>query len=508
MTTDPFTLVALASTGSLVSGLLAVAALMFFARRPLAFAQTTGRTVFLLRQDRVIDASDAARDILDGLGPDGWTARRLVAWLSDIFPDLPARLARTDQPRDGAMIGRDGISRLSLNSEGDCLRLFLTDDGNERVQIDRIFHNAIQTELETLRAVADTLPMPIWKRDADGRILWVNRAYMDLADTEESAPEWPPAPLFELAKATPGQAQRVQLGNHWYECTVTGPGDSPIISAVPVDELVAAKTALETFKQTMSQTFAHLTVGLAIFDRERRLAVFNPALLDLTTLPIDVLIAKPSLEAFLDALRARQMMPEPRDYGTWRDKIGDVERAAQDGTHSELWHLPGGRTYRITGRPQADGAFALLFEDITAEIGLTRRFRAEIETTNAVIDALPDAIAVFDAGGTLTVANRAYDRLWGTASQDSPTAISLADAQTSWQERARVPALEDLIEPAAPNGPPPTAEAEMDDGRRLILTVNRLAGGATMVRFTAPVAAVSKIMPTRGRTRMEDRLEA
>ncbi|QFU10134.1 Sensor protein DivL [Rhodobacteraceae bacterium THAF1] len=506
--TDPITLVALAAAGSVLVALSAIFLLIRFGLRPAAFPEVSGRTVFLLRQDRVIDASQAGSDILDGLGPDGWTAQRIVGWLSELFPELPTHLSQKNTPRSGALIGQDGISRLKLAADGDCLRLTLTNDGNERVQMDRILHNAIQTELETLRSMTDTLPIPVWKCDASGRILWVNRAYMDLADAADLSSQWPPAPLFDLNGAVPGQVRRLQLNGRWFDCTVSGIKDGPVVSAVPVDDLVAAKNALETFKQTMSRTFAQLMVGLAIFDHERRLAVFNPALLDLTKLPIDVLIAKPSLESFLDALRARQMMPEPRDYGTWRDKIIDVETAAQNGTYSELWHLPGGRTYRITGRPQTDGAFALLFEDITAEIDLTRRFRAEIETTNAVIDALPDAIAVFDATGTMTVSNQAYDHLWGTATQDRIDTVSLSEAQRTWCARAEIPNIEDLIAQTVEASARPAADVRMDDGRRLTVSVQKLVGCATMIRFVQHSAAISTIMPARAHAQIESRLKA
>ena len=62
------------------------------------------------------------------------------------------------------------------------------------------------------------------------------------------------------------------------------------------------------------------------------------------------------------------MMPEPKDYRSWRQQMSDLEAAAQNGTYEETWALPTGQTYRVTGRPHPDGAVALLFEDISAEV--------------------------------------------------------------------------------------------------------------------------------------------
>ena len=53
--------------------------------------------------------------------------------------------------------------------------------------------------------------------------------------------------------------------------------------------------------------------------------------------------------------------------------------AATDGRYQETWSLENGQTYSIRGRPHPDGATAFLIEDITAEVTLTRNFRAELE---------------------------------------------------------------------------------------------------------------------------------
>jgi len=53
--------------------------------------------------------------------------------------------------------------------------------------------------------------------------------------------------------------------------------------------------AQRNFVQTLTKTFAQLSIGLAIFNRERQLVLFNPALIDLTALPADFLTGRPHL---------------------------------------------------------------------------------------------------------------------------------------------------------------------------------------------------------------------
>ena len=166
-----------------------------------------------------------------------------------------------------------------------------------------------------------------------------------------------------------------------------------------------------------TKTFADLPTGLAIFDRERNLQLFNPALIDLTGLSAGFLTGRPTLFDFLDKLRDARMVPEPKDYRSWRQQMNNLEAAAATGHHVETWSLPGGQTYRVTGRPHPDGAVAFLFEDITSEISLTRKFRAELTLGAHVLDGLEDALAVFSPSGQMLLSNRSYVALWGEKSE-------------------------------------------------------------------------------------------
>ena len=80
------------------------------------------------------------------------------------------------------------------------------------------------------------------------------------------------------------------------------------------------------------------------------------------------------------------MVPEPKDYRSWSNQMNSLEAAAASGHHVGIWSLPGGQTYRVTGRPHPDGAVAFLFEDITSEISLTRQFRADLSLGAEVLE--------------------------------------------------------------------------------------------------------------------------
>ena len=50
-------------------------------------------------------------------------------------------------------------------------------------------HEHLSSRIEATRAFLDALPMPVWMRNAQGRIEWVNRAYagaVEAADAEDA----------------------------------------------------------------------------------------------------------------------------------------------------------------------------------------------------------------------------------------------------------------------------------------------------------------------------------
>ena len=89
-----------------------------------------------------------------------------------------------------------------------------------------------------------------------------------------------------------------------------------------------------------------------------------------------------------------------------------LEDQAVDGSFCETWSLPSGVTFRVTGRPHPDGAIAFLFEDISAEMSLTRRFNAEIELSHAALDGLDEAILLVNTSGVVAFSNDAYREMW------------------------------------------------------------------------------------------------
>lgn len=276
-------------------------------------------------------------------------------------------------------------------------------------------------ELEVLQQVSDSLPYPVWKTDGSGAVVWQNAKYSSLQRQFTYGSENLATKIFNLPqRQVVSKETRIKLDltsgaePEWYNVVHCALDDGTIYHALPLDELVKlvkTEDAQRDFVQTLAKTFAQLSTSLAIFNRDRQLALFNPALVDLTGLSVSFLSPRPTIDSFFDALRENRRMPEPKNYKTWRHRMADLISAAETGQFEETWSLETGQTYRVTGRPHPDGAIAFLLEDISTEVLLTRNFRAELEMGQSLVDTFDDALAVFSHAGVLTFSNKAYELL-------------------------------------------------------------------------------------------------
>lgn len=493
---NPSVSIFLALIGGVLSVLLAMAAIRWSDRRvrpALLAADLVEPCIFLYRADRLVDATPPARSILAGCSGDSLPA--LKSWLAQRFDDLAGLDTVAQSGGTVALNGHSGTgsSRMRLLAEETAdgsLRLTLVRPDSEAsgIIVDSLSQQAMEEELALLRGIVESAPMLILRRDLQDSVVWANATYLDAAvQDNQKAVTWPlPEVLVNDANrdgASGMQRAHIRTAGdvHWFDCYHRSDDAGTTTFAFPADTEVQAEQSLREFLQTLTKTFADLPIGLAIFDRERQLQLFNPALIDLTGLSAGFLTSRPSLYSVLDQLRELRMVPEPRDYRSWRKQITTLESAASAGHHVETWSLPGGRTYRVTGRPHPGGAVAFLFDDITSEITLTRKFRAELTLGSQVLDGIGQALIVFNTVGQVVMSNAPYDAIWG------PPPDRLSDAlriwQGEWDEAPGLHALEQAL-----------AGDTLDESERGVLfgldgkgvigwTVTALPGGKRMVRF-------------------------
>jgi PAS domain-containing protein len=413
---------------------------------PIRYTFADGRLLSEVREDDPFLAPDIDRH---------YAPTALSEAMATLHPDLPDRIAdlmaRGEPFRVVGYLGSDALS-VAGQAERDHLAVTIAPatEGEGRSL------DLAERQVDRLRRALGLYADAQWTEAADGRVTWCNDAYLKLASetgglgTDQL--RWPPGRLFGEQLDPPptdGNQRRCHLRRrnpdvtHWFEVTsLRLEGGDILFSARPIDRLVTAETSLRDFVQTLSKTFATLPVGLVVFDRKRELVLFNPALVSVSTLDPGFLSRRPTLRAFLDQLREVQRMPEPRDYRSWREEIALLEQGAEADRYHEIWTLPSGETLRVTGRPHPNGAIAFVFEDISQEVSLTRRFRTDLDLDLCILDDMPAGLIVFDRDGEVLRTNAAYrtmlrDRFDGavdTVAALDTTEATLTEMTLVWQE--------------------------------------------------------------------------
>jgi PAS domain-containing protein len=464
-------------------------------RRPPPLHPYLEPTVFLYDGDALIDATEPAKRLLEALPAYGSQWQTLLTYLRTVIPDV-----------DDALASLSTVGKVRLQSEpksgfflvaehlGQSVRITLCDDQSEgqTVVMDGLSLHAQEQEIASLREAMSLVAYPIWRTGPDGTMTWANQAYLELARAAFGKDlVWPLPAIFtpsEAAENHDGVRGAVIGSGAWYDIRRCKAEIGYLHYAVPAEAAAIAERSRKSFVQTLGRTFADLSTGLAVFDSERRLVTFNPALSDLTGLSGEFLSARPSLVAFLDRLHDLQMVPEPRDYSGWRQKMAAMEEDAAEGKYEDIWHLPSGQTFKLTGRPHPDGALAILIEDVTAEISVSRQFQSEIELGRVLLDSIDDAIAVFAPSGNLVLSNRAYRDLWVIDPAITASQTTIVDSVRHWQAMTKgAIAWADIVEFV--DDPTSKASLQIDlklkTGEARACLISGISGGFTCVRFSA-----------------------
>lgn len=439
---------------------------------------------FIVFRNDVLDyASDPALARFPiAIGAHSWTDMRYI--LFESYPGFPAEAPISADENVVIPYAVDPRQKLTVDwiPNGASLSFIgLTADANR---------TETQQKLERLRQINTHVPYPTWKTDQSDEIVWQNAAYNAVSARHPHAP----LPLFDTATVTAAKkTMRAKVGNNdtaeaeWFEVTRTPLPDGTLYSATSLDPLIRAEDAQRDFVQTLAKTFAHLSVGLAVFNSDRQLALFNPALIDLSGLAVSFLSPRPTIDSFFDAMRENRRMPEPKNYKTWRQRIADLIDDAEHGRFEETWTLETGQTYSVKGRPHPDGAIAFLLEDISAEVSLARNFRAELELGQNLVDTFEDALAVFSQSGMLTFSNKAYDTMWKFDAGTSFADVTIHDAIQLWKERSEAnPLWQDIHDAVMTLGERETWTMPVciKGQTPMQCKIVPIASGATVIRFS------------------------
>ena len=359
-------------------------------------------------------------------------------------------------------------------------------------------HEALLSEVASLRALIERLPSPVWTRDAAGRLTFVNAAYARAVETLNAA-EAVDRRLELLDNAARENIARARTAGGAYAgrlpAVVAGTRHSFDVLdfrtetgsaglAIDATEAETMRSALARMVDAHRRTLDALSTGVAMFGADHRLTFYNAAYRALWNLDASYLEQGPTDSAVLDALRAARKLPEERDFRQWKAQLHTAYSAVE--AQEQTWHLPDGRTLRVVTTPNPDGGVTYLFNDVTERLDLERRFEELIRVQGETLDNLAEGVAVFASDGRIRLYNSAFARMWRLSPQalearphiETLTALCrpLHGDDAIWQALRQVVTAMDSREAIA-------GRLERRDGSVVDCRTVPLPDGATLVTF-------------------------
>ena len=443
--------------------------------------------------------------------------RRVLGFGSWLAPDLARRVeAAVETLRKRGEGFRFTVASLAgrhLDLEGRAIGgraiLRIRDVSGDRLELARLreLHARLSAEATALRAALDLEPAPVWARDRDGKLIFVNAAYARAVEAE--SPQDAVKRGLELLDKPAREAaeQARQRGDVWKaraavvmagaRCTLdlveTRVEDMTVGVGVDLSEIETVKKHLGQQMESHARTLDQLGTAVAIFDRAKRLVFHNAAYRKLWDLDEAELSQSPTDGEILDRLRARGKLPEQADYRGWKGALMGAYTSVE--TTENAWYLPDGRMLRVVVSPNPQGGVTYLFDDESQRHLLESQYNSVIRVQGETLDSLREGVALFGTDGRLKLSNPAMAHLWRL----DPASL------------ARGPHIDDVCRQAAALAPDDPVWAEVrsivtglhdartgfvhriarSDGAVVDLNAAPLPDGATLLTFSDVTAGVS-----------------
>lgn len=420
--------------------------------------------------------------------------------------DAAARgLRETGIEFDLPAVSRDGdrnfrlIGRVVSHDRGMPSVVVLWLEDASRLAADR---DKLKDEINWLRRVIDFVPLPVWTRNSTLSLNYANLAYRDAVDADLSVPA---SKLGEIGTGVSGadgrDLARVSLDTGQPETAlghvVVGSerrllefseqplGDGETVAGYALDRTEQSEIRTELLRHMASheEVLHKLGTAIAIYDADEHLKFFNTAFTQMWGLEDGWLRSNPTMGEVLEALRARQRLPEAADFPKY--KAGQLSLfTSLINPVEELLHLPDGTTLRAIATPHPFGGLLMTWEDVTDALALERSFNTLSAVQRETLDHLYEGVAVIGADGLLQLSNPAFGRIWHLPEEEleaKPHASDLAqhmEAQFDGADRDNADLVGLLTGREAKSG-----RVERKDGTALDYATVPLPDGAVLLSY-------------------------
>jgi signal transduction histidine kinase len=361
---------------------------------------------------------------------------------------------------------------------------------------------ALQDAIRAQSMRLDSIPLPLWLRDADGRLIWCNDAYAKMVEKPAEEVVTTQTELMG-AKAGIGKslAQRARsertLLSEKHPLVIAGERRLIQISEASVDGqtlgmaqdmtvLDDMQSELRRFRASTQELLRALNTGIAIFNPKTQLTFYNDAFVSLFPLDDFFLDDKPTLAEIMEILREKRRLPEQADFKLYKKQWTD-RFTSLIAPHEELMHLPDGTAIRMLVVPHPLGGLFMTFEDVTSRLELESSYNTLIAVQRETIDNLAEGLCVWRSDARLTLFNPAFAQLWDFKPKDleaNPHAARLIPELQKFFRNDEWDQVKELLQQATLSRQGMRGRFTLVDGREIDYATIPLPDGGMLNRFT------------------------
>ena len=287
-----------------------------------------------------------------------------------------------------------------------------------------------------LKNLLDIIPIPVWIRDDELNLKYVNKAYAKMLNStpegvvhkQLEVPSWkmkddPHEFSISVSKGEQKKTKRMPTildgKRKTFEVTETPKKQYGVHGGYALDftSEESVKSDFEHYKKMEKEIFnSFLSTGVAIFDAETKLATYNHAYVKMCKGNENWFETRPPLGEILDDLRSRRMLPEMEDFKEYKNQRIEMFQTLTESLETIL-HQPDGKIVRMVQNPHPLGGIIMTFEDVTEYLKLESDLRLMLAVYKASVDHLQEGVLLFGADNRLLLSNPALGKLWGLDGQ-------------------------------------------------------------------------------------------
>jgi len=280
----------------------------------------------------------------------------------------------------------------------------------------------------------DHAPLIAWRRDADGRLVWVNKAYINavegtghndviaqqtelvFGDDENLVMELAEGARLSSRPKTVRATTVIGGARQTLEFKEVPVATGTLGFATDVTAQAGAAAALKQQMEASEATLERLRRGVAVFSEDMTLIYFNETIVGLWGIEPTWLQSEPTLRDVLNALRERSKVPQKGDFSTWRtDTLERFSTLIEP--HETHWHLPNGVVLHLLAQPDPRGGLMLIFEDVSIYYEMKRDMATVSAVQKAAFSRLREGVLVLGLDGRQRLSNEAFCEQWNLTNE-------------------------------------------------------------------------------------------